>query len=43
MVTIQCKDKRFSNIQAIVFDKDGTLENSEEYLRNLGQKRSRLI
>jgi len=26
-----------------VFDKDGTLEDSEAYLRNLGQKRSRLI
>lgn len=26
-----------------MFDKDGTLENSEAYLRNLGQKRSRLI
>lgn len=26
-----------------MFDKDGTLEDSEAYLRNLGQKRSRLI
>lgn len=26
-----------------MFDKDGTLEDSQEYLRNLGQKRSRLI
>lgn len=26
-----------------MFDKDGTLEDSEEYLRSLGQKRSRLI
>lgn len=43
MATIQCRDITFANIQAIVFDKDGTLENSEEYLRNLGQKRSRLI
>jgi phosphoglycolate phosphatase len=33
----------FPNIQAVIFDKDGTLEDSEEYLRNLGQKRSRLI
>lgn len=43
MVTIQCRNVRFSNIQAIVFDKDGTLEDSQEYLRNLGQKRSRLV
>lgn len=43
MVTIRCRDKTFSNIQAIIFDKDGTLEDSEEHLRNLGQKRSRLI
>lgn len=26
-----------------MFDKDGTLEDSQEYLRSLGQKRSRLI
>ena len=26
-----------------MFDKDGTLEDSEAYLRNLGQKRTRLI
>jgi len=43
LVTIQCKGVKFANIQAIVFDKDGTLEDSEAYLRNLGQKRSRLI
>lgn len=43
MVTIQCKSVKFANIQAIIFDKDGTLEDSEAYLRNLGQKRSRLI
>jgi phosphoglycolate phosphatase len=43
LATIQCKNVKFSNIQAIVFDKDGTLEDSEAYLRNLGQKRSRLI
>lgn len=43
MVTIQCRGVKFANIQAIVFDKDGTLEDSEAYLRNLGQKRSRLI
>lgn len=43
MVTIRCRDVTFSNIQAVIFDKDGTLENSESYLRNLGQKRARII
>lgn len=43
MATIQCKGVKFTQIQAILFDKDGTLEDSEAYLRNLGQKRSRLI
>lgn len=43
MATIQCQEKIFQNIEAIIFDKDGTLENSEEFLRNLGQKRARLL
>ena len=43
MATIKCKKVTFTNIQAIVFDKDGTLEDSQVYIRNLGQKRSRLI
>ena len=43
MVTIRCKDATFENIQAVIFDKDGTLEDSESFLRNLGQKRSRII
>lgn len=43
MVTIACKDIEFANIQAIIFDKDGTLEDSEAYIRSLGQKRARLI
>ena len=43
MVTIRTRGVSFPNIQAVIFDKDGTLENSEEFLRNLGQKRSRLI
>lgn len=43
MVDIACKNLQFSNIQAIIFDKDGTLEDSEAYIRSLGQKRSRLI
>lgn len=43
MVTIQCGGATFKNIQAILFDKDGTLAHSEPFLKSLGQKRSRLI
>lgn len=42
-VTIRCRDVTFPNIEAILFDKDGTLEDSEVFLRELGYKRSRLI
>ena len=43
MATIKCRDTTFSNIQAIVFDKNGTLEDSEKYLRNFAQKVARII
>jgi phosphoglycolate phosphatase len=43
MLTIACKDKIFSNIEAIIFDKDGTLEDSHDFWREIGIKRSRLI
>lgn len=43
MATIRCQNVTFPNIQAILFDKDGTLEDSQIFLRELGQKRSRLI
>ncbi len=43
MATIQCKDKQFTEITAIIFDKDGTLADSQHYLRELAQRRSRLI
>lgn len=43
MKTIKCKNRTFSNIQAIIFDKNGTLENSEVYLRNFAQKAARII
>ena len=43
MVAINCQDVIFQDIQAIIFDKDGTLEDSQEFLRNLGQKRASLI
>jgi phosphoglycolate phosphatase len=43
MPTIDCANHKFTDIQAIIFDKDGTLEDSGDYLRNLSQKRARLI
>lgn len=43
MATIRCLDHTFSNIEAVVFDKDGTLADVESYLKSLGQKRSRLV
>jgi phosphoglycolate phosphatase len=43
MVTIKCRNVTFSNIQAILFDKNGTLEDSETYLRSLAQKAARMI
>ncbi|MEB3218411.1 MAG: HAD family hydrolase [Nostocales cyanobacterium 94392] len=43
MTTIKCRDKAFSNIQAIIFDKNGTLENSEKKIRNFAQKAARII
>lgn len=43
MATICCDASCFSEIQAVVFDKDGTLAQSERYLRNLAQRRARLI
>jgi len=43
LVTIRCGDITFQNIQAVLFDKDGTLANVETFLRSLGQRRSRLI
>jgi phosphoglycolate phosphatase len=43
MPTIDCANHKFTDIQAIIFDKDGTLEDSGNYLRNLSQKRARLV
>ncbi len=43
MVNIRCQDVTFSDVEAIIFDKDGTLADSEVFLRNLGYRRSRLI
>ncbi|MBD2678134.1 MULTISPECIES: HAD family hydrolase [Nostoc] len=43
MVTIKCRNVTFYNVQAILFDKNGTLEDSETFLRSLAQKAARLI
>ena len=43
MVIIAIKNTKFANIQAIIFDKDGTLEDSHSFLRELAIKRARLI
>jgi phosphoglycolate phosphatase len=43
LVTIKCRNVTFYNVQAILFDKNGTLEDSEIFLRSLAQKAARLI
>ncbi len=43
MANIKCRNITFNNIQAILFDKNGTLEDSETHLRSLAQKAARLI
>jgi phosphoglycolate phosphatase len=43
MTSINCLDRQFHNIEAIIFDKDGTLEDSGAFLRNLAQKRAETI
>ena len=43
MVTVKVNDKVFENITGIIFDKDGTLSDSQSYLKELARKRARLI
>ncbi|MFB6276175.1 MAG: HAD family hydrolase [Halothece sp.] len=43
MVNLDCQQHQFNGIEAIIFDKDGTLADSEQFLRELGQKRARLL
>ncbi|MBD1845522.1 HAD family hydrolase [Cyanobacteria bacterium FACHB-63] len=43
MARILCNDVRFDAIEAVIFDKDGTLANSHQYLRHLGEKRADAI
>ncbi|MCU0549213.1 MAG: HAD family hydrolase [Leptolyngbya sp. Prado105] len=40
MATIICNGKQFNHIAAVLFDKDGTLSNSQQFLHDLGQKRA---
>ncbi|MEL6928623.1 MAG: HAD family hydrolase [Cyanobacteria bacterium J06600_6] len=42
-IAITCQNLKFDNIAAIIFDKDGTLENSSTYWRLVGSERARLI
>ncbi len=43
MAEIRCGEITFSGIEAVIFDKDGTLADSQEFLRLLGQRRARLL
>jgi len=42
-IAIACQDLKFNNIAAVIFDKDGTLENSLAYWRLVGSERARTI
>jgi phosphoglycolate phosphatase len=42
VATIRCLDQSFTDIEAVIFDKDGTLADVEAFLKSLAQKRSRL-
>ena len=43
MATIRCHNRIFEDVRAIIFDKDGTLAQSESFLRHLAQRRARLV
>ena len=43
LVTINCREIKFSNIEAIIFDKDGTLQNSQKFLQDLARSRAKAI
>lgn len=43
MPTLHCGAIAFANVEAIIFDKDGTLANSQAFLKELAYQRSRLV
>ena len=43
MVTVRCRDITFENITAILWDKDGTLADSHQFLRQLAEARSQTL
>lgn len=43
MAVIQCQQKRFEAIAAVIFDKDGTLADSAELLQTMAKERSQQI
>ena len=43
MLAIACQDVRFNNVAAVIFDKDGTLEDSLTFWREVGIRRARAI
>ncbi len=43
MATLHCGSVTFENIQAVIFDKDGTLADTQGFLLRLGWQRARLI
>lgn len=43
MASIVCNGVQFDAIKAVIFDKDGTLADSHQYLRYLGEKRADAI
>jgi phosphoglycolate phosphatase len=43
MASLRCKNIIFDNIRAVFWDKDGTLANSHQFLRELAQVRSRYV
>lgn len=43
MVTIKVGKTQFTEINGIIFDKDGTLQDSHQYLWQLAQKRARMV
>lgn len=43
LMKIQCRQRLFDRIEAIIFDKDGTLLDTQNFLRRLGITRSRRL